>query len=206
MQESSKKIHEKLEKMYQDSKSKNFVLHLIRSYLPVDKTKKVFMKPENMKNFKCVLTDVKLISIDEIFEIIQSEEYNESFIQDLKFNTGLQEKPADYQPTMLKLAKGRIMGFQGEDTTTYMCQEAVQCLFDWVSVKILNGDGKINWTVRQMKTDAFTSKFKEFKDPETEKQVKRIKEITKNPKKAKTTLGDFDILKELKDKLENNEK
>jgi hypothetical protein len=202
MQESSKKIHEKLEKMYNDGKSKNFVLHLIRSYLPVDKTTKVFTKPENMKKFKCSLTSASLISIDEIFQIIQSDEYNENFIQDLKFNTGLQEKPADYQPTLIKLSKGKIMGFQGQDTTTYLCQEAVQCLFDWVTSKILTGDGKINWTIRQMKTDAFTSKFDKFEDSETKKQVDRIKQITKNPKKAMTNLGDFEVLKSLKSKLE----
>jgi hypothetical protein len=204
MQESSKKIHEKLEKMYKDNNSKNFVLHLIRSYLPIDKTSKVFMKPENIKKFKCSLTGSKLISIDEIFTIMKSEEYNDNFIQDLKYNTGLQERPADYQPILLKLSNGRIMGFQGQDTTTYLCQEAVQCLFDWVTNKLLMGDGKINWTIRQMKADAFISNFNgpKFEDPETKKQVDRIKKVVKNPKKAKTTLGDLDVLKALKAKLE----
>lgn len=194
MQESSKKIHEKLDKMYQDQKSKNFVLHLIRAYMPLNKVSKVFMKPEKLSKFKCALTGTKLISIDEIFEIMNSEEYHESFIDDLKYNTGLQEKPDDYKPTLLKLSKGRLMGFQGRDTTTYLCQEAAQCLYDWVSNKIIQGDGKINWTLRQMQEDHFNKA-----NPFSKKKPKN-KPRNQN-KRAKTSLGDIDALKKLKEKL-----
>lgn len=42
-------IIKKIDTLYASDKSKNFVLHLVRAYLPVNKAKKVFFKPEDMK-------------------------------------------------------------------------------------------------------------------------------------------------------------
>jgi len=202
MEESIQKIITNLDKLYKDPKSKNFVLHLVRAYLPVNKAQKVFNKPENMKKFKCALTNHKMISVDELFAIMNGEEYKEGFVQDLKFNVGLTEAPENYKPLMVQLAKNRIMGYQGEETSTYMCSEAINGLFNWVSNQLLMGDGKINWTIKQMKTDAFTSKFDGSSDPETKKQVSRIKKISRQPKRAKMTLGDLDVLSDLKKKMD----
>lgn len=192
-------IYEKIDSLYtKDEKSKNFVLHLIRSYLPIDKIEKVWDKPTDLKKFKCAITGAKLISIGEIFEGIHSEEFKANFSANLKkqFETG--------EPMLADVVKGRILGYQGKETNTYMCEEAIGELFNWVSTKILQGDGKINWTMRQMQAKQFLGKFDKFGDDETKKQVNRIKQVVNKPATAK--LSDNDVLQALKNKLEASEK
>jgi len=198
-------IFEKLEKMYKDEKSKNFVLHLIRSYLPLNKPGKVFEKPVNIKKFKCALTDSQLISIDELFEYIHTDEFSKNFFKGLKEFAGTISdngpRPERSDITALKeFLKGRVQGWQGHETTTYLSQEAIEELYNWTATKILQGDGKINWTMRSMMPkNVFTPK----------KQVKRedspVQAVIKQNKPAKESLGDFDALKNLKEKLQQSE-
>ena len=206
MEETTQKIITKLDELYANPKSKNFVLHLVRAYLPLSKPQKVFTKPADLKKFKCALTGHKMISVDEIFALMNGEEFKAGFIEDLKINVGIQESEAEHVPLLVKLTKGRILGYQGEETSTYMCNDALSGLFQWVTGKLLSGDGKINWTIRQMKTDAFTSKFESFDDEQTKKNVSRIKKISQQPIRAKTKLSDFGVLEQLKAKLEEAEK
>lgn len=186
-----KDLYEKIDKLYQDKKSRNFVLHLIKSYMPLSNVHKVFVKPVDMKNFRCVITNNKLISVDEIFEIINSEEYKESFIDDLKYNIGLQKDSEDNkESSIVKFTDNRIIGYQGKSTTTYMCQVAIECLHEWVKIKILKGDKTINWTLNK----ALGHKPKHKK----RKNDFYYKESTS------TTLGDLDSLKQVKSKFKND--
>ena len=208
MEESTQKIITNLNRLYDNPKSKNFVLHLVRAYLPLNKAKKVFTKPENMKKFKCALTNHKMISVDELFAIMNGQEYKDGFMEDLKFNVGLTEAPENYKPLMVQLAKERIMGYQGEETSTYMCSEAIQALFQWVTNMLLKGDGKINWTIRKMRTDGFGTKESGTIDNKFKSgsPLKKPKFNNKPPKRANMKLGDLGILDELKAKMEAAEK
>jgi len=198
------KTFEKLEKLYaKDEKSKNFVLHLVRAYLPIDKVTKIFDKPADLSKFKCALTGEKLISIAEVFEGMQSEEFQKDFMNDLKIVIDESGNQVKQDPAILKITNGRILGWTGKDTNTFLCQDAVQELFNWVATKMLQGDGKINWTIRSMQGKQFLSKFDKDKNPETRKQVNRIKQVVNKPATAK--LGDMDILQSLKAKLEAQE-
>jgi hypothetical protein len=197
------KIFDKLETLYKkDEKSKNFVLHLVRAYLPLDKVDKVWEKPADLSKFKCALTNDKLISVAEIFEGMQTDEFKENFIKDLKIQVKSDGELAE--PAILKITKGRILGWTGKDTNTFLCQDAVGQLFNWVSTKVLQGDGKINWTIRSMQGKEFLKKFDNDKSSETRKQVSRVKQVINKPATAK--LGDMDVLQSLKDKLAAQEK
>lgn len=195
-------ILEKLETLYQDKKSQNFVLHLIRSYLPLNKSTKVWGKPENLKKFKCALTDTKLISVEEILSYVYSNESFEKFRDNLKnISAGIQNN----QPIPTDLfgfgehLKGRVLGYQGEKTTTYLSEEALICLYDFTATKILKGDGKMNWTMRQMQANSFVKQFAKPK-------VKKKPETQYSNRPATSSLGDNDALQKLKDKLNNGAK
>lgn len=190
------KIYEKLENLYKkDEKSKSFVLHLIRAYLPVDKCQKVFeMKAVDAPKFKCALTNAKLICINEIFEGMQSEEFKSTFMNDLKIQMDENGKQIPTSPAILKITNGRILGWQGKDTNTYLCQDAVQELYNWVATKILQGDGKINWTIRSMQP-------KQPKHTNTSKPESTYVKQTIKP--ATASLGDNDALQALKAKFDS---
>jgi hypothetical protein len=61
-------IHASLDKMLENPKAKNFLNHLVRSYMPVTNVIKVMDKPE--KDFKCVLTREPLVSVRCIYMIL----------------------------------------------------------------------------------------------------------------------------------------
>lgn len=60
-------IFKKLDEMLVDKTKISFLNHLVRSYLPTNKIKKVFDRPKGA--FKCVITNVELYSIDDILKI-----------------------------------------------------------------------------------------------------------------------------------------
>lgn len=191
-------IFNKLENLYnKDEKSKSFVLHLIRAYLPVDKCQKVFsIKAADVPKFKCALTNAKLISVCEVLEGIQSEEFKSTFMDSLKIQVDENGKQIPHEPAILKVTQGKILGWQGKDTNTYLCQEAIQELYNWTATKMLQGDGKINWTIRSMQPQ------QPKRDNKTSTKNAYVKQTVKP---ATASLGDNDALQALKNKFKEQE-
>ena len=75
-------IHASLDKMLENPKAKNFLNHLVRSYLPINKVEKVWDKPTG--DFKCALTRESLISVQEILEGLKTEEFKENLMKQMK--------------------------------------------------------------------------------------------------------------------------
>jgi hypothetical protein len=198
----SEKIHNKLDEMILNPKSKSFLNHLVRSYLPVGKSDKVWDKPEGP--FKCVLTNTPLISVSEVMEGIQSEEFKTKFMENLK---GWASEEQRVSSPMTEFLNGRVLGFTGENTTTYMSQEAFQAFYDWVVTRLLKGDKHISWLLSTMKREAFLKRAEVVADnTETQEALKRIKKNTNEGKRATTKLGDLGALQQLKAKMEASEK
>ena len=138
-------IHASLDKMLANPKSKNFLNHLVRSYLPITNVEKVWETPE--KDFKCVITRDQLFSAADILKGIQTEEFKVDFMNHLKsiFSEDKVESP------MAKLIGEKKMGVTGKDTTTYMSYPAFQEFYNWVITKTLKGDKHINWLLGSIK-------------------------------------------------------
>lgn len=194
-------IYKKLDEMLEGKKSRNFLNHLIRSYLPVDKVTKVLDKPSG--DIKCVITNIKLVSVNEILTTLQTEEYKEKFLKLIK--NSLTNEGNNQTNPMVEMLEGRVLGYRGEKTDTYMSHEAVQAFFDWVMTKMLKGDKHINWLLSSMNRQKFIKRAESIaNDSETIASVNRLKKSTQNGLRATTKLGDLTILQELKEKMERN--
>lgn len=196
------RIHKKLDELFENPKSKNFLNHLIRSYLPIGKAVKVWDKPE--KKFRCVLTNAPLISIGEALEGMNTEQFKTDFNTHLK--AWVNGDPNAESP-MRKMLNGRVLGFTGDDTTTYMSQEAYQEFFNWVTLKMLSGDKHINWIIKDIiGKDQFVERAGHVAvDDEQKKTLSSIKKRMSSNKRATTTLGDLSALQKLKAQFEQNE-
>lgn len=194
------KTYKKLEELLSEPKSRKFLDHLVRAYLPIEKTSKVFEKPK--KGFRCVLTHAPLISISEALEGINSETFKEDFMTHLK---SWASGDNNAQIPMVKMLKGRVLGFTGEDTTTYISQEACQDLLDWVGIKILQGDKHINWLVKSTLRNHFKNKGESISFFNEKKGLPKRPKLKNNIKPTTNSLGDFDALKKLKEELEIKE-
>lgn len=206
-------ILEKIENLFNDQKSSGFVTHLLHAYLPLDKVKTVIEKPTGKKPMKCAITGVKLISLDEAGKIMLDQfEDVDNFKKSLMLTLNDNGEAISKHPEAVEKIKedqkkkldGRIIGYTGEDTTTFLSKEAIDALLMWVTDKIASGNGKVNWIIKKVQLNKVLKPLKNVEDVETKKQIKKAHKIVNKP--SKTTLGDLSALQDLKKKLEKQSK
>lgn len=187
-------IYASLDAMLLNPKSKNFLNHLVRAYLPSNSVTKVSEKPKG--NFKCAITTDELISIGEILLTVENNESKEPI---LLYLNGLFNEDSQIINPVTSLGEqimgGKKIGVTGKETTTYMSYETYKEFYTWVQKKSLSGDKHINWLLSSLKLK-LTNKKKEHKKPTTDVKIK--------PTKSSFTLGDAsDALSKLKAQLES---
>ncbi len=189
----STEIHDSLDAMLENPKSRNFLNHLVRAYLPVSQVDKVWDKPKGP--FKCVLTKVDLTSVQEIMDVMQGDAYRISFIENLKaaFTDGGQVTPAS---PLVEMLGGKVLGCTGTNTTTFMSYPAFQEFYNWVVTKIFKNDKHICWLMKSITKESLMGRAETIGDEAVQKKVKAMKKET--VKAASFTLGElkgFDKLK-----------
>ena len=191
----SEQIHASLDKMLANSKTKNFINHLVRSYIPVSNIEKVLETPKG--DFKCVITKEVLVSVQSIFEGMDTKEFKKDFTEHLKsmFSEEKIETP------MSKLLGDKKLGFTGKDTTTYMSYTATQEFYNWVITKSLKGDKHINWLLGSVNRNTFIKRASNIEDQDVQKKVTNLKRVSGV---STYSLGDAtDVLSKLKAKRDN---
>ena len=193
-------IHAYFDNMLENQKSRNFLNHLVRAYMPVSNITKVFDKPEG--DFKCAITRDDLVSTQEILEGLQTQEFKDNLMKSLK---NMFDDNADKRTAVEQLIGDRKMAVTGKDTTTFLSYPVAQELINWVMTKALSGDKHINWLIANIKHSSFVNRAKHSKDSSVKSKAEKI--IEKNDTRAKFKLGDdFSALAALKAKLESSEK
>ena len=191
-------IHVSLDNMLANPKAKNFLNHLVRSYMPITNVSRVVEKPRG--DFKCVLTRDELLSFDDILKGIQTETFKNDMMENIK---SMFDEKADKTSPMLKFIGEKKMGVTGKETTTFMSYPAFQEFYNWVITKSLKGDKHINWLLGSIRRSTFIERGEKIQDPAVQKKIDNIK--NKNAKVATFTLGDAsDALLKLKANLESN--
>ena len=140
--------HKKLDQLFADNKSKNFINHLVRSYFPVENISRVLDKPKG--SFECVLSKVKLISINEALSGAEDKDSVKKHL-DAIFNP---ETKSEIVP--IKLPDTRLLGVTGSETDTFMCTELFSQFYSWVLAKFLKGDKHISWLLKDVNKRQFT--------------------------------------------------
>lgn len=198
----------KIEQLYADDKSKGFVNHLIHAYLPVYKVTKVWLFEDKKPYHKCSICGQQLIDIETVFQRVQkSHEFAGEFVDQLRKD--LTGKPTKYEDRFMvkHITQGAVIGWTGEKTTTYICQQCVQDLLNMVTTGLLMGDKNIAFQIKKMQRN---SAFESFTSSPSlnSNEIKVVEDIQKKVetnKKHVMTLGDLDVLKELKAKMDAEE-
>jgi len=194
----------KIQKLYSDPKAKGFVNHLIRAYLPIHKIEKLWEWKDGQKH-ACNVCGQKLVTIGELFAVTQTEQFKTDFVEGLKKQISGEASVKDDNPYIKALGKDKQLGYTGQKTDTCMCHQCCQDLLDLTVNGMLCGDKNLNYQVNQMQRDQVFSHFDESPaiDDEAKAQVKEIKKRVDKDRKI-TTLGDLEVLQELKKKMESN--
>jgi hypothetical protein len=190
----TKEIHESLDAMLSNAKTKNFLNHLVRAYFPITNVDKVWDKPKGP--FKCVLTKETLFSSQDILEGIKTEEFKNDFISNIK---NVFTENFDTSHPLVKLIGDRKMGVTGTDTTTYMSYTAMQEFYNWVLTKSLKGDKHINWLLSSVRRSTIIDMAQNIDDADVQSRVKKAKK--QETSTSSFTLGELDAFKKLKEKF-----
>jgi hypothetical protein len=201
-------VYKRLDEMHRGEKSRKFLTHLIKAYFPVGKAEKVFDKPKG--RFKCAISDIHLLSVQEVFEVSRSNDYFENMMEHIK--SGFNTDGKQIEHPLVKAFGDKRMGITSNDTDTFIAMPVYQIFYEWLVDKVLKGDKHINWAIKQANTDMFNKKVvstppknkEAFNKPRTIDMpiIKKVPKLST----SKTTLGDFGGLQELKQKLELIEK
>lgn len=192
-------IHASLDEMLANPKSRNFLNHLVRAYMPVTNVDKVWNKPEGV--FKCVITKDPLISIQEVMEGMHTEQFKTDMMNHMK---SMFDEKSDTQSAMAKLIGEKRLGVTGKETNTFMSFPVYQEFYNWIITKSLKGDKHINWLIGSIRRSTFIERAENIQDSEVQKKVQNIKKASG----ATTyTLGDASgVLSQLKAQLESKDK
>lgn len=192
-----------IQKLYDDPKARNFVNHLIRSYLPVFKPQKVW-EFEDKKPHNCNVCNHALIDLGTVMGKMMTDEFAKDSIEEIRRSINGEEIKKEDRAIYKHISKGAIIAWQGEKTTTYLCMDCIKDLLDLVTTGLLMGDKNITWIVKQSQRDQVFSAFKSSPVLSEEEKTK-VEVIKKQVDKKKMTLGDLGVLQALKEKMEKEE-
>jgi len=178
----------KLNELFDNKKSRNFINHLVREYFPIEKVSRVVNTPDT-KNFKCAISTVTLVSINDVLNNVDNE--SQQRILDFldKSLSDSKEKPE------LTLEDGREMCVRGKKTDTFMSIYTFVVFHEWVLEKFLKGDKHISWLLKDVR------KTRYIKDVKVSKNGSQVEHNKPKSKGATFTLGDLGVLQELKKKM-----
>lgn len=150
----------KLDKLYAETKSKNFVNHLIKAYCSVNNINKQLVKLNTVTT--CSLTNKKIVSFNEVQGSAISDDIK------VKLDSPLRNvlKDTDVTPFTNEY-DGKVLGFTANETTTFLSYEAVSALLEWIDKKAKDGDKYIRWVVNQSKPKKTILELRGYKKPTT---------------------------------------
>lgn len=196
----------KIQELYDNEKSRGFVNHLIRSYLPVYKVEKVWEFKKGQKH-RCNVCGQSLLSIEEAMKNMRENQdaYMADFMQNLKDEINQKEVKREDRAIVKHISKGSVLGFTGEKTDTCLCHTCVTQLLELTQNGIFSGDKNISYQMNQMRRDEV---FKQFEsDTIDEGRKEEVKQLKKKVNKQKgATFGDLEALQKLKEEMDNGKK
>lgn len=189
----SESIKSRLTNLLEKDRSKRFIEHIIKSYIPPHEIEKVYEEPGD--KFVCAITNENLISLNEgkkKFDESNEKEKFDDCEEKMFLDGGYSEHPFN------KKIDGREMGVTSNISETYISYPTFLVLYEWAVKEYFKGNKKIKRVLRN-EEDAMLTKAKEFR--ETDKSMNTELSKIESEKRTTTTLGDLDQLKELRDKF-----
>lgn len=203
MTDQEQKIYDKIEETYNSEKGKNFITHLLRSFLPVHKSSKMIENDRKLKLVDCI-TGEKLCTVNEHFGLLMDDEGMNAMMDNLKASAqavvdGKEEYDAPESVKKLK-SKVKPLAITCKKSDKVMTEETLGQLFNFFASELLKGNKHINWVANNERGKEFVKAGKKqgyINNKREEKVVQKASE------RAKMSLGDLDVLQQLKNKMEN---
>jgi hypothetical protein len=196
----------KVQELYDNPKSRGFVNHLIKSYLPSSKIQKVWNFEKGQKE-ACNVCGQKLGAIGPMMKYLDENKADlmKSFTLQLRKEVNGEEVKREDNIYVKALGKDKVLGMTAEKTDTCLCHQCCVDLLELTQNGLLMGDKNLTYQINQMQRDQIFDRFDESPaiDDEDKAKVKEIKKKVNKDRKI-TTFGDLQALQDLKQKMEEN--
>lgn len=213
------KIALKIKEVYATENGKQFIAHLVRSFLPSSRIEFVENPPEH--KMECAITNRKVIAVSDAMRIVKTEK-NEEFLsfmlqkgKEMTDNIDIVEHPFD------KILNGRLLAVKCVGSQKFLSEFSWKELKRFVENEVVNDNKHITFLlvdeVRKMeakKNEAVKPKgsFQKWNEKYAKKEKAKNNAPQKqkhvNPQPATQSLGDNEVLKRLRETLpaeqENN--
>lgn len=190
-----------------DSKSRNFIKHLILNFIPINEWNKILNFPESElkenKNHCCIL-NIKLIGIRKLSEELAEFKIKQMYITAETDNDKKQKLIDEYNSEIKKLPteiKFKDYAYFGNKSDKYLSKYALIALKNFISETLLSDEKEINFLLNKMRFKQAQERFpknKQLNNSELNKVVKASTFGLRNIIDDKT----LEKLKVLKDEIE----
>jgi hypothetical protein len=190
-------IYSKIEEIYKSEKGKPFIEHLTRSFLPISRST-FMLSNEGKKQMRCSITGSPLINKEELikFQLENVDTILKNFGDRLLGNTT--------ENVVLDNFKGKLLAVECPKSNRLLCLPAVRQLLNFASSEYLKGNKHIGYVIKdEIKKESVKQGGNHNSQNNSNNHSKSNKPTTIH---STTSLGDFDALKELKNKLEKSGK
>lgn len=204
----NEEIYNKIENLYAGEKSKGFIVHLLRNFFPVNKTTIVFLRPQKDNKeveMKCCITGQKLYSKDHALEIVlkDGDEIVKSRIDFLVASMNEKELPK-FTEAEIKLKEIMLsLALTSETSDKFISREAFEQLYNFWASEMLKGNKHLNWVAKNQMISESVKNLEDKKIITPKEKHVIVKMVNK---KSSLSLGDLDVLKDLKMKMETLDK
>ena len=192
-----KTFNDRLDKMYDGEKSRQFVNHMLRSYFPVNKIKKVWEAPRGV--FKCGISGELLISGNQIMSKLSTPSSEGDYLEFI-YLVLTDDNFFEKHPMESKL-QGKEIAITGQKTTTIIGLKTYRDLYLWFIGKVLSGDNHIYGIAKGLKSPQIIQSLKNIASTPEEIKIANSFDKPKRETSGTYTLGDLGVLQQLKEKM-----
>lgn len=197
-----RELFDKLNQMWDDDKSRKFLSHLVRNFLPVNKAKYVVFGEDNTEDLKCCLSGEKVHTKADMtgFLLKHSDQLTNHMLDSMKAMAKGEPEP----PHPLAEYKGTFnLAIRCDGSDKIMSEQVYLNFVDWVLTKMLT-DNHMSWIARDMRNKNTADHLGKYASNDTENKV--VRKVEKHARsKSGLTLGDMDVLKQLSEKMKSEE-
>lgn len=228
MQTKDEEIYKKIEEIYNTEKGKPFIIHLVRSFLPINRSTFMLSNPKN-KKMKCAVTGTPLVSKGDLFK------FNVENVDEIFKNISDRLLGKTTENIVVDNFKGKLFAIECQNSDKVVCLQVVQQLYNFTCTELLKGNKNIEYILKDeqrkelaknsSKEESFVEKPNQVKSDEPKSKIAVFEQKkafadrnksnspsfnnqnneSKKPEvvHSTTSLGDFSSLQKLKEQMES---
>lgn len=203
-------IVQKIRDIYNSDKGKGFITHLLRSFFPINKAKYLMFDDEdeqgNPKTLKCCLTGEQVHSKASKLQIVL-QNHDHTFKNFIDRTIKAVDEAREIDPVaeaVTNEVKEKLnsmpLAVISAESDKVMSEEAFQALQNFYFSELLRGNKHVNWIANNEKAKWISESAKRDGLISSKKEERVIHKAVEH---SKMSLGELDVLKNLKKKFES---